>query len=145
MTVKMVPADMCRAAVAWDSASEQVKKAKPVDRVGDISTAMPGSASARQVSQIVDHLGGRFDEWCTGATQLGESYRVVADDYQATDQDAGDAGRQHVGAVSNLPATWAAGASPAPTVSSGPAIFEPGALSNDRMTNLIGRLGQVDS
>lgn len=143
--VKIVPADIRRAALAWDSASEQVKKANPVDRVGDISTGMPGSASAQQVRNLVGTFDRRFDEWCTGALGMAESYRAVADDHHATDQVAGDAGRKHVGVVSDLPATRAAGASRSPSVSSGPAIFEPGAPPGDRMTDLMSRLGDVDS
>ena len=145
MMIKMVPADMRRAAAAWDSASEQVKKANPVARVGDVSTAMPGSASASQVGSLVGVFDGRFDEWCTDATDMGESYRAVADDHHTTDQSAGDEGRKQVGAVSTLATTWAVGASPAQTISSGPAIFDPGAPSSDRMDKLINRLGEFDS
>lgn len=142
--VKMVPADMRRAAAAWDTAREQVKSASPSDRVGDISTAMPGGASAQQVGDLAAALDDRFEEWCAGATQMGENFRAVADDHQATDQHAGDAGHQHAGALSDL-GTWTSGASPSSLVNSGPAIFEPGAPASDRMANLIERLGKVDS
>lgn len=145
MTVKMVPADMRRAAAAWDSASEQVKRANPSDRVGEISTAMPGGASPRQVGQLVSTLDGRFDEWCTSATQMSENYRAVAADHQAADQDAASEGGRHVGAVSTLPGIWSGGSSPGQAGNAGPAIFDPGAPSNGNMANLIARLGKVDS
>lgn len=144
MKIEMVPADMRRAAAAWDSASEQTEKANPVDRIGEISKALPGSASSRQVGSLVREFDGRFQEWCTAATQMGETYRAVAADHQTTDKNAGDEGRKHVGAVSSL-ATWATGAPPTQAVSSGPAIISPSAPANDSTTNLIARLGEVDS
>lgn len=145
MTIKMVPADMRKAAAAWESASEQVKSANPGDRVGDLSTAMPGSASARQVGDLISNLEGRFGDWCTGAADMGENYRAVAADHQATDQEAGSEGSRQVGAVSSLPGIWSGGVSPGQTGNAGPAIFDRGAPSDDNMANLIARLGKVDS
>lgn len=141
--VEMVPADMRRAAAAWDSASEQVEKANPVGRVDEIATAMPRGASARQVGSFIGAVETRFDEWCTDATRMGETYRAVAEDHHAADQFAGDQGRVLEGEVSNLLGIWTPGATPGPTVR-GPALFDPGAPKADRQEDLITRLGKVD-
>ncbi|NYI80796.1 hypothetical protein [Nocardioides panzhihuensis] len=145
MMVKMVPADMRRAAAAWDAAGEQVKSANPSDRVGEISTAMPGGASPRQVGQFVSTLGGQFDEWCAGATKMSETYRAVAADHHATDQDAASEGGRQVGAVSTLPGIWSGGSSAGKADNVGPAIFDPSAPSDDNIAKLIARLGKLDS
>ena len=141
--VEMVPADMRRAAAAWDSASEQVKKANPVGRVDEIATAMPGGASARQVGSLIDAIETRIDEWRTDATHMSETFRAVAEDHHAADRYAGDQGRLLEGAASNLLGMWTPGARPGPTVC-GPAIFDPGAPVDDRQADLTTRLGKID-
>lgn len=139
-TIRLTPSDMRRAAAAWDDASDQVENANPADRVPEVATALPGGASARQVTQLTNELHNRFKSWCEGATEQGEALREATREYETADQLAADEGSKQRSVISHGFQDGPSGN----TVSRGPAVFDPRESPSDRTAYLDKRMNGGD-
>lgn len=138
--IRVTPSDMRRAAAAWEDAGAQVKSANPVDRVAEVSTAMPGSAAARQATMLANDLHDRFKSWFEGATEQADALRKATREYETADVQAADEGRKQ----SSVIAHGFQGGSSAHRVSRGPAVFDQSESTRERFTYLDKRMGGDD-
>lgn len=140
MTIDVRPRDLRRAAAAMEAANEQVENANPSDRMAEISSGLPGGASASQVAPLISALDARFGDWCDGATQQSDGYRGAARDYETTDHDAGSEGRRQQTTVSVVGDHWTGGPTPGNGINRGPAIFRPGDTVGENLARIAGRM-----
>lgn len=144
MTIDVIPRDLRKAAAAMEAANEQVKDANPSERMAEVASGLPGGASESQVTPLVGALGGRFEDWCDGATQQSDGYRNAARDYETSDQQAASEGSRQEKSVSALGDLWTGAPSPGSGFNRGPAIFRPGDPDGGDLARLTTRLGDVD-
>lgn len=92
--IVVIPRDLRRSASNMESAANDVTKADPSSHIKAISSAMRGSASARQVGELEYRLQWRFENWPKKARAYSEALANAAREYKASDHDAGATGRQ---------------------------------------------------
>lgn len=93
--IVVIPRDLRRSASNMESAADDVTRADPSEHVPKISSAMRGSASARLASELQYRLQWRFKNWPKKARTYSEALTVAAREYEASDEYAQAAGRQH--------------------------------------------------
>lgn len=140
MTIDVRPRDLRMAAAAMEAANEQVENANPSDRMAEISSGLPGGASASQVAPFVSAFDARFEDWCDGATQQSDGYRGAACDYETTDHDAGSEGRRQQTAAGVVGDHWPSRPAAGSGFNRGPAIFRPGDTVEESLARIAGRM-----
>lgn len=100
--IAVVTKDLRRSAQNMASAASDVAKADPSKHISKISSAMPGSASARRVGDLEYKLQWRFDNWPKKARSYHDALIKAAREYGTEDENAAArAGREErrVGSV----------------------------------------------
>ncbi|EGD44883.1 hypothetical protein NBCG_00729 [Nocardioidaceae bacterium Broad-1] len=92
--IVVIPRDLRRSASNMESAANDVTKADPSSHIKTISSAMRGSASARQVGELEYKLQWRFENWSKNARTYSEALVNAAREYKASDHDAEAVGRK---------------------------------------------------
>ncbi|MDQ4115148.1 MAG: type VII secretion target [Actinomycetota bacterium] len=92
--IAVIPQDLRRSASNIESAAGDVAKADPSSRIKAISSAMRGSASARQVGELEYRLQWRFENWPKKARTYSDALTKAAREYEASDHGAEARGRQ---------------------------------------------------
>lgn len=92
--IVVIPRDLRRSASNMESAADDVTKADPSSHIKAISSAMRGSASARQVGELEYRLQWRFENWPKKARSYSGALTNAAREYKASDHGTEAAGRQ---------------------------------------------------
>lgn len=92
--IAVIPRDLRRSASNMESAAGDVAKADPSKQVSKISSAMPGSASARRVGDLKYKLQWRFENWPKKAHSYHDALMAAAREYETSDQTAQAGARQ---------------------------------------------------
>lgn len=81
----VVPEDMRRAAREVADAEEQVRANKPTE-VGQVSAALPGSASSGAAATLEATWTATYSTWGTSARAYATQLREAADTWDGVDQ-----------------------------------------------------------